>query len=220
MSEEPAESSERSAVLMLAVAVEGGLILLAWVVGWLLEQPPLRDFAWDARAAFYGVAAALPLLGLFLVLLRWPVGPLRRIKWFSERVLCPLLAPCSVVDLLGISVLAGLGEEMLFRAVLQGAFQRWAPLWAAVALASVLFGVLHAITASYAVLAALMGAYLGWLWHVTDNLLAPVVAHALYDFVVLLYLLRGPGSEERLTPPPEEEEVGEEADGADVEGPA
>src|SRR5206468_2566814 len=179
------------------------LILLAWVAGWLLDQPPLRGFAWEWRAALVGVLAALPMLGLFLVLLRWPVGPLERIKWFSERVLCPLLAPCSVVDLLGISVLAGLGEEMLFRAVLQGAFLRWLPVWGAIALASVLFGILHAITASYAVLAALMGAYLGWLWHQTDNLLAPVVAHALYDFVVLVYLLRGPGSEQRLEPPPE-----------------
>jgi len=52
------------------------------------------------------------------VMLRWPVGPLRPIKQFSENVLCPLLAPCSLVDLLGISVLAGVGEEMLFRGFL------------------------------------------------------------------------------------------------------
>jgi membrane protease YdiL (CAAX protease family) len=104
---------------------------------------------------------------------------------------------------------------MLFRGVLQGVFTRWLPsAWLAVALVSVLFGILHAVTFSYAVMATLMGAYLGWLRNETGNLLAPIITHALYDFVVLLYLLRGPGSEERTALPleePEDEEVEESA---------
>jgi len=57
-------------------------------------------------------------------------------------------------------------------------------------LASVLFGVVHSITPTYAVVAALVGAYLGWLWLWRDNLLAPIVTHAVYDFVALAYLTR------------------------------
>ena len=57
-----------------------------------------------------------------------------------------------------------------------------------------LFGLMHFITPTYAVLATLMGAYLGLVWQWTGNLLAVVLMHALYDFLVLLYLLRGPGS--------------------------
>src|SRR5262249_36018450 len=148
--------------------------------------------------ALYGLLATLPLLVLFLVLTRWPVGPLRRIKQFSDEVIRPLLAPCSLVDLVGISVLAGLGEEMVFRGVLQGAFSRWFNPWLGIVLASLLFGLLHAITVTYAVLAALMGAYLGWLFQTTNNLLVVVLVHALYDLLVLLYLLRGPGAEEAL----------------------
>jgi membrane protease YdiL (CAAX protease family) len=201
---------QRQLVVLLAVGVEGGLIALAWLFGWLLDQPPLKGFAWESRAALLGVAATLPLLLAFLVMLRWPVGPLRRIKHFSEQVLCPLLAPCSVLDLLGISLLAGLGEEMLFRGVLQGWFARWMPSLLALAVASVAFGVVHAVTAAYAVLAALMGAYLGWLWHESGNLLAPVITHALYDFLVLLYLLRGPGSDARTQTPAVEEAEEEE----------
>ena len=48
------------------------------------------------------------------------------------------------------------------------------------------------ITPTYGVLAALIGVYLGWVWLASGNLLAPVVAHALYDFVALVVLVRGP----------------------------
>ncbi|HZY86625.1 MAG TPA: CPBP family intramembrane glutamic endopeptidase [Gemmataceae bacterium] len=194
--DEPASGapSGRRAIVVLAILVEGGLILLALLLGWLLGQPPLRTFAWDYRGALWGLAGTLPMVLLFLLTLRWPLGPLRRIKQFSEQVLRPLLAPCTVVDLLGIAVLAGLGEEMLFRGVLQGSFSQRANPWVGLALASVVFGLMHFITPTYAVLATLMGAYLGLVWQWTGNLLAVVLMHALYDFLVLLYLLRGPGS--------------------------
>jgi membrane protease YdiL (CAAX protease family) len=115
------------------------------------------------------------------------------VKRFSVEVLCPALAPCTAVDLVGIAALAGLGEEALFRGVLQGAFTLWWGFGPALAAASLLFGMAHAVTPAYAVLAALMGAYLGWAWYATENLLVPVLIHALYDLAVLLYLLRGPG---------------------------
>ena len=38
-------------------------------------------------------------------------------------------------------------------------------------------------------LAGLIGIYLGWLLAATDNLLVPIVAHAAYDFLALVYLL-------------------------------
>jgi membrane protease YdiL (CAAX protease family) len=196
--EEPTPADPRQTVVLLAIFVEGGLMLIATVLGWLMKQPPLEQFAWDGWAVLLGVAAAVPLVLIFLVMQRWPIGPLGRIRRFSEQVVRPLLAPCSVVDLFGISVLAGLGEEMLFRAVLQGAFLRWAAPWLAVTAASLLFGLLHAVTFTYAVLATLMGAYLGTVWIVTGNLLVVVVTHALYDFLVLLWLLRGPGAAEAL----------------------
>jgi len=52
----------------------------------------------------------------------------------------------------------------------------------------------HFITPTYALLAALTGAYLGLVWSWTGNLLPVVLMHTLYDFLVLLYLLRGPGA--------------------------
>lgn len=214
MSDELPESPEadldarRQTVVLLAIFIEGGLLLAASLLGWLLNHPPLRYFDWTGQAVLWGVGATVPLILMFFLFLRWPMGPLKRIQHFSEEVIRPLLAPCSLLDLLGISVLAGLGEEMLFRGVLQEAFAGWFNVYVGVVVASLLFGILHSITFTYAVLATLMGAYLGCIWLYADhNLLAVVITHALYDFLVLLWLLRGPGAAEALAAretPPEE----------------
>jgi membrane protease YdiL (CAAX protease family) len=192
-SEEGAGGSPRETVVLLAILVEGGLLVLASILGWAFDQPPLQGVTWDVRGVLLGVAAALPLFAAFLLAQWVPLGPLRRLRRFGEEVVRPLLAPCSVIDLLGISGLAGLGEEVLFRGVLQGALARWLGFGWALAIASVLFGLVHFVTLSYAVLATLAGLYLGAVWLYADNLLAAVVAHALYDFLALLWLLYGPG---------------------------
>jgi membrane protease YdiL (CAAX protease family) len=205
MSEELPESPEsdteerRQTVILLAVLIEGGLLAAASLLGWMLDQPPLRFFAWTLSAVLWGVVATLPLLPLFFLFLHWPIGPLKRIQRFSEEVMRPLLAPCSLIDLVGISALAGLGEEMFFRGVLQEAFARWFNVWVGILISSLLFGLLHSITFTYVLLATLMGAYLGCVWLYADhNLLVIVITHALYDFIALFWLLRGPGAAEAL----------------------
>src|SRR5262245_30330607 len=180
----PDPARARDAVVLLTILVEGGLVALALVVGWCFDQPPLQYFSFDAKALGWGLLATLPLIAAFLVMNRWPIGPLRRIKAFTEEVLKPMLAPCTVVDLLGISCLAGMGEEMFFRGVVQDGLMRVLPWGLALGAASVVFGLMHAITPGYVVLAALMGVFLGWLYEATGNLLAPLVTHAAYEFVV------------------------------------
>ena len=61
----------------------------------------------------------------------------------------------------------------------------------ALTIASVVFGVMHSITVTYAILAGLVGFYLGWVWLVHGNLLVIIVAHSFYDFFALVYLTRG-----------------------------
>jgi membrane protease YdiL (CAAX protease family) len=171
------------------VLFEAGLAPLALALGWALGQHPLADFAWDEDAALSGLAAALPMLALLGVAMRWPVGPLGRIKAFFDRELAPALEGCEWPDLALLSVAAGVGEEMLFRGVLQGALTRPLGAGGAVAVAGAVFGLLHPVSAAYVVLAGLLGAYLGLVWLATGNLLAVIVAHATYDFVALLALL-------------------------------
>ena len=73
-------------------------------------------------------------------------------------------------------------EELLFRGVLHPLA---GPFWS-----NVLFGLAHFITPTYAVLAGLLGAYLGGLLELSENLLAPIITHGLYDFLAFLVVAR------------------------------
>jgi membrane protease YdiL (CAAX protease family) len=147
-----------------------------------------------------------------MAMIRWPVGPLARIKDFSEAVLREFFTSSTVLDLALISVAAGLGEEMLFRGVLQPVFARWLGPALGLFLASVLFGLLHPITLTYVVLAALVGVYLGWLYELSGNLLVVIVTHALYDFVMLVYLTRYTLAQEEVPTALSETESANESD--------
>ena len=94
-----------------------------------------------------------------------------------------------MIDLALISALAGLGEELLFRGVLQTVLAGAVGLGLAVALTSIVFGLAHFISFTYAAYATVVGVYLGVLLIVFGNLLVPVVAHAAYDFLALVYLV-------------------------------
>jgi membrane protease YdiL (CAAX protease family) len=83
---------------------------------------------------------------------------------------------------------AGLGEELLFRGVLQYELIHRFHSSDVVALgvSGVIFGALHAVTPLYALLAAIASVYFGWLYLLTDNLAVPIVTHAFYDLIALL----------------------------------
>jgi len=179
----------------LAAAIfEGSLVPVAIGLGWLLNSPPLATLHLQWRAALLGVAATLPPLALFWFCLKCPWRPLAEIAKVTDETLVPLFRDCRLVELAIIATLAGIGEEMLFRGVIQAAAateiggQRG--VWLGLLVASVLFGLLHPITPAYAILAGLIGLYLGGLWLASGNLLTPVVAHGAYDFLALAYLVR------------------------------
>jgi hypothetical protein len=74
---------------------------------------------------------------------------------------------------------------------------------AALIVASIVFGCCHWLNSTYAVLGTLVGIYLGGLLILTDHLLVPIVAHAVYDFVAIVYMVRRPrrGTSETVEPP-------------------
>ncbi len=106
-----------------------------------------------------------------------------------EDKIIPLFAGCSQFDLILICVLAGVGEEALFRGVIQNLLADLVSPWVALVVTSALFGLGHFITPMYAVLAGLLGFYLGWLSLAHGNLLVAMATHALYDYVALRYLV-------------------------------
>jgi uncharacterized protein len=169
-------------------------VLLALGLGLLGDVPAFEHLRLDAGSALIGAAGALPMLGLLLWCLRTPWGPMHRLVALVEERLGPYLTGASAGGIVLLAALAGVGEEALFRGVIQTWLAERVPLWVAVAAASLLFGLGHWLSASYAILASLIGAYLGILFLLSDNLLAPMVAHAAYDVVALFVLARRAGA--------------------------
>ncbi|TGN41993.1 CPBP family intramembrane metalloprotease [Marinobacter confluentis] len=94
--------------------------------------------------------------------------------------------------LIALSVFAGVGEELLFRGAIQGWIaQQFHPL-IAIAVASVLFGLVHFLSFAYFVMATGLGLVLGAVYALTDSLFLVMVWHGVYDMIALYSLRRHP----------------------------
>jgi hypothetical protein len=176
----------RGRFVVAALVFEGALAVVGWALGRWFGVAALAGLEPTAPAVGIGVLATVPLLGLLAVSLRSAWGPLAELRELVLAHLGPLVRDCSVLDLALIAAAAGFGEEVLFRGFLQVALTGWLPAWGALVVAAVLFGMVHALTRAYALIATLMGLYLGGLLLATDSLLVPVLVHGLYDLVALL----------------------------------
>lgn len=162
----------------------------AFGFGLLLKTPPLARFSIDGGAAVAGVAATVPMLALlhWFLATRWrPAVAFRESQIDFFAAIGFEFTPLRVAIL---SIGAGVSEEILFRGVLQTWMAGTTPLWAAILATNILFGALHARTVLYAIVAGLVGVYLGVVFELTGNLIAPMIAHGLYDAVALDYVRR------------------------------
>ena len=177
--------------LTAAGLFEGGLLLLAFGLGWLCGVYPTSELSWSLTDFGMGLVATIPMLMLFAACWLSRSNGMRQIRFFLRDSIGPLLNQCRGIDILFLALLAGICEEVLFRGFL---FQWIRPfnLTLAILITNLIFGITHSITPLYAFLAGLMGLYLTALMTVdsTPNLLVPLTAHAAYDYVAFVFVLR------------------------------
>ncbi len=170
---------------LLVVAVVGETVLAAVAVVWIRARGLVVDLG-DPGVGFglgLGAAAVFAAVNYGVLRLAPPVGPVRAIRRLYFDTLRPVFATASGVDVAAVSLAAGLGEELLFRGAVQVEF--------GVVVASLLFGLAHVGgrgSLVFGVWVAVMGFGLGALAHVGGGLLAPVVAHAVYDAAAIGYI--------------------------------
>jgi len=176
--------------LLLALSGEAGLLLVAWGLGSWLQVSPFSRLHPTLPALVWGVAGSLPLLlGLgWMVTTERPA--VRRLVELVAEGLAPQLARGSLLVLAALALVAGLSEEALFRGVIQEALQQRVSPAVALVLTSLVFGLVHFASSTYVLFAAAMGFYLGSLFLLTENLLAPIVAHSVYDLAALIWVAR------------------------------
>jgi membrane protease YdiL (CAAX protease family) len=173
----------RSKLLFFALLVEGVAFILALVLArlWDIALLPLSDNL--LRDCLIGIAAAAIPFALFCFSLSEKARAIPIIRSLRKTItgdIRVLFSSATFIDICLISLVAGLAEELLFRGVIQAK-------WGIVA-ASILFGVLHAVTPAYVILATMIGFYIGLLYHVFQDLLIPIQLHCIYDFGALIYL--------------------------------
>lgn len=139
----------------------------------------LLSFQFSPQALLWSIGLALGItLTSGIVYRLWPAYR-QSADFYLELVIKPL----EWTDLIWLGLLPGLSEELLFRGVMLPALGLNL---AAVAVSSVLFGVLHLSGNGqwpYVVWATIVGFALGYCALITGNLVVPVVAHIITNLI-------------------------------------
>ena len=173
------------------------VIVAAALVAFFIKTPNFgfgSDISFDWLSIRNGTLFAMP-LGLFAAALdlvedRFPA--LQDVTKATQRSVLALLGGTwkpriAIVTALALGLVAGVGEEMLFRGILQYELGTRIGDLQAVGLSSVIFGALHAVTPLYAGLATVASVYFGFLYLMTGNLAVPIICHAVYDIGALMF---------------------------------
>jgi membrane protease YdiL (CAAX protease family) len=158
-----------TAVILLIIAQVwqklGSVTLMTW------------NFTLEAVLLGFGISVFIIVVSSIIYRL-WPAYR-ESAQLYLELIIKPLIIP----DLIWLGLLPGLSEELLFRGVMLPAFGFNL---LAVTLSSICFGVLHLSSAQqwpYAFWATMVGFILGYSAYITGNLLVPIIAHILTNFV-------------------------------------
>ncbi|MDZ7680349.1 MAG: CPBP family intramembrane glutamic endopeptidase [Fodinibius sp.] len=161
----------------------GALLLYVTGLGWqLVAESWLVELLWGLTLGALTVAGVL--------------GLTRRPFARSLRAVCRELRPLFVdmrwIQLLVLALLAGVGEELLFRGFLQPWLAEYIAIEIAIGLAAAVFGLLHFASVQYFLLTTLLGLALGITYWITGSLLMVMVWHGFYDLLVFLILIYRP----------------------------
>ena len=180
----------RKSLFLIAVFTEGGLLIFGlFLMGFSqLELLTRINISWRATGA--ALLLCLPMLALLIFFDRSDWEPMVRFRREVEEKIVPIFANSKLVDLAIIALFAGVGEELFFRGWLQGLLTDRFAVWLGISIASVVFGLLHYLSGTYAIYAGLTGLYLGVIYQVSANLYIVMAIHTLYDFIALVYLQR------------------------------
>lgn len=174
---------------------ESTLVLVAIALGWLVDINPFEFIIFNEQAVSNGIMGTLPLCLIFIALNQLQLESLQKIKQVLHSTLGPSLHRHHWADLFVLAAIAGISEEILFRGVIQPWMENSWGMIAGLLVSSVIFGLVHAVTALYFIMATAVSIYLGLYldYDNTRNLLTPIIIHSLYDFfafVLILYSYR------------------------------
>lgn len=174
-----------------ALLFQGGIGVVGLVAIVVFSIPVRHSGTSLSAAILWGLAGSLVTYGVIVMVTRLP-GMLHDSLQAHMEQLYRFACDYSWPVLIALSVLAGVGEELLFRGAIQGWLAQHLHDAVAIGAASVLFGLVHYLSFTYFVVATALGLVLGAAYTLTDSLLLVMVWHAVYDMVALYSLRRHP----------------------------
>lgn len=174
-----------------ALLFQGGIGVIGLVVILIFGIPVLLVGPGLWPSLLFGALGAALTYAALLLLTRVPglfPGNLER----QMQGLYDFASSYSPAVLVLLSLLAGVGEELLFRGAIQGWLMVHTDPVTAVFAASVLFGLVHYVSFTYFLVATGLGLILGAAYVLSESLVLVMIWHAVYDMIALFCLLRFP----------------------------
>lgn len=184
------DTKSNKSALITALGGTAFLGVAAYGFSLLFKVPLAPQFQWSLMDAAIGLIATIP-LGVFLYWFMKTANP--RFSEFRESQIeffANIGFEFTPLRMVLLALFAGIFEELLFRGFLQTALTTFLPAILAIIISNIVFGAVHWRTALYAIIAGLVGAWLGVIFWLTGNLLAPMVTHAVYDLIAFIITAR------------------------------
>lgn len=176
----------RNNILLVGIVVEAFLSLIFFVWAYLKDiYFPLAPTMQEMEAA---VLCVIPLIALNAILfgpLSQSLRILRPFVYLRDEIVKPLADELGPFSALVIACCAGVGEELFFRGLMQ--------MELGILTTNILFALLHFGTAvrrfflvalSYFVI----GLYFSYVSIKYDSLWVPIVTHAIYDYLIIMFM--------------------------------
>ncbi|SFB91360.1 CAAX protease self-immunity [Microbulbifer thermotolerans] len=171
------------------------LELVALVVGLVGVFVSGVQVYWRRESVYGDTLTGLIFATLSFLLVLWLIRSNSHIGGVLRRHCADLrhfMAACSAVQIVVISLAAGICEEVLFRGFLQSWLSHLSSPAAGLLVASLVFALLHYASFIYFAATFLVGIAFGVCYRMTESLLCVAVWHAAYDLFVLTVMLRFP----------------------------
>lgn len=186
------EEPDRVVLYIQTIVAQWIVFVLLIVMWWFLDRP----LAWlgvhgTLGLGFWVVAvlgtAALVAFGIVAFRVRGASMEVKRAERDKLGDLAPIL-PQDDRDLrvfFGLSVTAGVVEELIYRGFVLWVLSQWMPLWVAVLLSSVSFGLAHSYQGRQGMLrTGLMGLLFAVLFVASGSVWLPMLFHAVFDILM------------------------------------
>ncbi len=167
---------------MMTIYVQGGILILGIVLSFLFKIELLQILNFNLSAIIVGSIAGTTLALIIAAVYKSRFKIFKKLQKDLTKTL-KVMSGFNFFQILLISFIAGLTEEIFFRGFLQQVIEINFGLVTALIISGILFGVMHYISNVYTVYIFFVSAVFGLIFVFTENLWGAIFAHFLFDLV-------------------------------------